>query len=224
MRAAEEQLQSHQHSLAEVEKEVFRIERAAAEKQSRLEILRQLNEEGEGLAKGSQAVLKGLDDPERIRPALAGALVSDLDVDRELHSGAGGGVRSQHARGRLAGCRRWRRRFCGAWSPANLGQAALALPELTRSRATITWSTCPHGAIAWAIDKVDAPATIAPLVRRLLARGRHRGRSRDRLSPEEGTSGPAIRHRRGRIHLHRRRDFWRHRPTLKPSRSSAARS
>ncbi|MDQ6764499.1 MAG: AAA family ATPase, partial [Verrucomicrobiota bacterium] len=76
LRAAEEELQAHQQSFAEAEKESFRIERAIAEKSSRLEILRQLNEEGEGLAKGSQAVLKGLDDPKRIRPALAGALAS----------------------------------------------------------------------------------------------------------------------------------------------------
>jgi hypothetical protein len=41
-----------------------------------LEILQQLNAEGEGLAEGSQAVLRGLDDPARILPALTGALAS----------------------------------------------------------------------------------------------------------------------------------------------------
>jgi chromosome segregation ATPase len=83
LRAAEEQLHAHQQSLSDAEKEAYRFERAIAEKESRLEILRQLNEEGEGLAKGSKAVLKGLADPDRIRPALAGALVASLDVDRE---------------------------------------------------------------------------------------------------------------------------------------------
>ncbi|MEP6956992.1 MAG: AAA family ATPase, partial [Chthoniobacterales bacterium] len=68
LRRAEQHLQAEQETLATTEKEVFRFERSIAEKESRLEILRQLNEEGEGLAKGSQAVLKGLDDPERIRP------------------------------------------------------------------------------------------------------------------------------------------------------------
>ncbi len=43
------------------------IERTLAEKRSSLEILRQLNAEGEGLAQGSQAVLKGMDDPDRFR-------------------------------------------------------------------------------------------------------------------------------------------------------------
>ena len=117
-------------NLADAEKEAFRIERAVAEKQSRLEILQQLNDEGEGLAQGSQAVLKGLDDPERIRPALAGALVSGLDVEREfvpaieaafgrnLHAVVlqDAGLASEILR-HVAGNK--------------LGQAALALPELT---------------------------------------------------------------------------------------------
>ena len=57
-----------------MEKELAAIERGQAEKESRLEILRQLNEEGQGLAQGSQAVLKGLHDRSRFEPALAGAL------------------------------------------------------------------------------------------------------------------------------------------------------
>ncbi len=167
LQAAEEELQSHQQSLAAVEKEAFRIDRTAAEKQSRLEILRQLNEEGEGLAKGSRAVLKGLDDPERIRPALAGALVSNLDVHRDyiraLEAAFG---RNMHAvvlqDARLA------TEILRSVVTGNLGQAALALPELTAIATDDHLVDLPRGAIAWAIDKLEAPATIAPLVRRLL--------------------------------------------------------
>ncbi len=167
LQSAEEQLQVRQHSLGETEKEAIRLERTAAEKQSRLEILRQLNEEGEGLAKGSQAVLKGLDDPERIRPALAGALVSNLDVERDyipaLEAAFG---RNMHAvvlqdatlaneilRGVVEG---------------NFGQAALALPELTAVAPDDHLVDLPQGAIAWAIDKVTVPESLQPLVRRLL--------------------------------------------------------
>lgn len=167
LHAAEKHLQTQQQSLAEAEKETFRIERTIAEKQSRLEILRQLNEEGEGLAKGSQAVLRGLDDPERIRPALAGALVSSLDVDRDyiaaLEAAFGrnmhavvlqdGGLASEILRSLISG---------------NLGQAALAVPELTATASDDHLLDLPEGAIAWAFDKLDAPEAIAPLVRRLL--------------------------------------------------------
>ncbi|MGI9089356.1 MAG: chromosome segregation protein SMC [Chthoniobacterales bacterium] len=167
LQQAEEQLGARQQSLGETEKETIRLERTAAEKQSRLEILRQLNEEGEGLAKGSQAILKGLDDPERIRPALAGALVSNLDVARDfipaLEAAFGrnmhavvlqdAGLTEEILRGVVSG---------------NFGQAALALPELTAVAADDHFLDLPAGALAWAVEKVDAPANLAPLVRRLL--------------------------------------------------------
>src|SRR5207247_1392707 len=68
------------------QRRIAAIERGQAEKESRLEILRQLNEEGEGLGEGSQAVLKGLHPAVagRIKPALAGALVANLDVDQNF--------------------------------------------------------------------------------------------------------------------------------------------
>ncbi len=84
LRQAEERLQQNQAAVANAEKEIARLERLSAEKQARLEVLRQMTEEGEGLEKGSQAVLKGLDDPERIRPAIAGALVASLNVEPEF--------------------------------------------------------------------------------------------------------------------------------------------
>ena len=167
LRSAEEHLHAQQQSLAELEKEAFRFERTIAEKESRLEILRQLNEEGEGLAKGSQAVLKGLDDPDRIRPAIAGALVASLDVDREyvaaLEAAFG---RSMHAvvlqNPELAP------EILRHVASNNLGQAALAMPELTRAAGDDHLVDLPTGAIGWAIEKITVPEALATLVRRLL--------------------------------------------------------
>src|SRR5947207_11286064 len=84
LRQSEERLQRNQAAVAETEKEITRLERTIAEKQARLEVLRQMTEEGHGLEKGSQAVLKGLDDPERIRPVIAGALVASLKVEPQF--------------------------------------------------------------------------------------------------------------------------------------------
>ncbi len=167
LRLAEEQLRARQQELGEAEKDAFRAERAIAEKESRLEILQQLNEEGAGLAQGSQAVLKGLDDPERIRPALAGALVASLDVEGEfvpaLEAALG---RNMHAvvlqDAGLAS--EILRQIAGN----NLGQAALALPQLTAVASDDHLVDLPAGALGWAIEKVKAPAALMPLVRRLL--------------------------------------------------------
>src|SRR5438094_9828878 len=74
-------LREKERLLSEAEQNLAATERTLAEKRSRLDVLRQLNEEGEGLAEGSQAVLKGLDDPDKFRETIAGSLVAHLDVD-----------------------------------------------------------------------------------------------------------------------------------------------
>ena len=167
LRQAQEQLQGQQSALAGAEKEIARFDRAIAEKQARLEVLRQMTEEGEGLEKGSQAVLKGLDNPDRIRPAIAGALVASLNVDPEfvpaLEVAFG---RNMHAvvlqdAALVAEILR-------TLTEKKLGQTALAIPGLAADLPSHRPSDLPAGAIAWAIDKVDAPESVAPLVRNLL--------------------------------------------------------
>ncbi len=141
-------------------------ERALAERQSRLEILQQLNAEGAGLTEGSQAVLRGLDDPERILPALKGALASLIEVDEDfiptIEAALG---RNLHAivlrNDALAG------EIIATLTTRKLGQTALITPELTAS-AEVVAQELPPGALGWATEKVHAPAELEPLVRHLL--------------------------------------------------------
>jgi chromosome segregation protein len=167
LRRAEEQHAQHESSLAQAEKEIARVDRVIAEKQARLEVLRQMTEEGEGLEKGSQAVLKGLDDPDRIRPAIGGALVANLNVDQEfipaLEAAFG---RAMHAvvlnDAMLAA------EIFQTLTKDRSGQAALAIPDWSADVPNPSTSKLPKGALAWAIEKVEAPAALAPIVRRLL--------------------------------------------------------
>jgi chromosome segregation protein len=167
LRDSEEQQRQHQSNLAGAEREIGRVDRVIAEKQARLEVLRQMTEEGEGLEKGSQAVLKGLNDPDRIRPAIAGALVANLNVDREfipaLEAAFG---RAMHAvvlqKTGLAA------EIFQTLTENKSGQAALAIPEWSANVSDAPTGNLPEGALAWAIEKVDAPESLAPIVRRLL--------------------------------------------------------
>ncbi|HEV2803303.1 MAG TPA: chromosome segregation protein SMC [Chthoniobacterales bacterium] len=167
LRAAEERLQENQARVAGAEKEIARLERTIAEKQARLEVLRQMTEEGHGLEKGSQAVLKGLDDPERLRPALAGALVSSLNVDSEfvpaLEAALG---RNMHAV--VLRDADFAAQIFEQLNAQKLGQAALAIAELSTAAHESGSAELPAGALAWAIDKIDAPAEWQSLVRNLL--------------------------------------------------------
>jgi chromosome segregation protein len=167
LRAAEERLHENQARVATAEKEIARLERTIAEKQARLEVLRQMTEEGHGLEKGSQAVLKGLDDPERMRPAIAGALVASLDVEPEfvpaLEAALGRNLHAVVLRDADRAAEIFQQ-----LTTQKLGQAALAIAELSAAAGETASPDLPRGAIAWAIDKVDAPAELQTLVRNLL--------------------------------------------------------
>ena len=69
--------------LATVEGELRQAQRAVSDKESRIEVLQALLESGEGFSSGTQAVLKGLDNPEFFLPSLQGALAAGIEVEPE---------------------------------------------------------------------------------------------------------------------------------------------
>jgi chromosome segregation protein len=72
--AAQETRQAAETALNAVSKEAAGIE-------SRVEVLRQLQEQGEGFDEGTQAVLRGLDNPQLFKPAIHGALADHIQVE-----------------------------------------------------------------------------------------------------------------------------------------------
>jgi len=165
--SAETNLRRHQELLVEAEKNLATAERALAERQSRLEVLRQLNEEGAGLAEGSQALLKGIDDPARFRPAITGSLVSQLDVDPKFISAIEAALgRNLHAV--ILKNPEVAQEIILRLTKNKLGQAALFIPQIGPPSDDSTKRILPQDAIAWAVDKVAAPKSLELLVRQLL--------------------------------------------------------
>jgi chromosome segregation protein len=164
--SAEEMLARQQQELRAAETALIASERTLAERQSRLEILQQLNAEGAGLTEGSQAVLRGLDDPDRFLPTLTGALATLIEVDQDfiptIEAALG---RNLHAivlrNDDLA------HEIIATLTAKKLGQTALITPEFTAS-AEVVAQELPPGALGWAMDKVRAPAELQPLVKHLL--------------------------------------------------------
>jgi chromosome segregation protein len=153
--------------LAQAEQHLAVLERTLAEKRSRLDVLRQLNQEGEGLAQGSQALLKGTHSSAKIREAIAGSLVAQLDVDPKFIQAIEAALgRNLHAiilkDAKLAS------EIIESLKKNKLGQAALLIPELTAPARKPAGTVLPKGALAWAIDKLAAPQPLEPLVRQLL--------------------------------------------------------
>jgi chromosome segregation protein len=167
VQTGDEKLRQHQQLVASIEKELAAIERGQAEKESRLEILRQLNEEGEGLAQGSQAVLKGLHDRSRIKPALAGALVANLDVDQNFIPAIEAAL-GRNLQAIVLKDAQLAPEIISALKEKKLGQAALVVPHLGNGITKHRGKRDPEKSLGWAIDKVKAPEPLAPLVAQLL--------------------------------------------------------
>jgi chromosome segregation protein len=163
----EASLHKKEELLSQAEQNLAGLERTLAGKRSRLDVLRQLNAEGEGLTEGSQAVLKGIDDAEKFREAIAGSLVAHFDVDPKFIPAIEAALgRNLHAivlkNADLAS------EIIGQLKKKKLGQAALLIPNLTKAVQRSRGEVLPEGALAWATEKLVAPRSLEPVVRQLL--------------------------------------------------------
>jgi chromosome segregation protein len=163
----ETSLREKEKLLAQAEQDLATLDRTLAEKQSRLDVLRQLNEEGEGLAEGSQALLKGVNGPEKFRGAIAGSLLAQLDVDPKFIQAIEAALgRNLHTV--ILKDEKVVSEIIGHLKKKKLGHAALLIPQLTASAPQPAQKVLPPEALAWATDKVRAPKPLEALVSRLL--------------------------------------------------------
>jgi chromosome segregation protein len=153
--------------LAQAERDLAMLHRTLAERRSRLDVLRQLNEEGEGLAEGSQALLKRRDGPEEFRDAVAGSLVAQLDVDPKFIQAIEAALgRNLHAI--ILKDAKVVSEIIAHLRKKKLGHAALLIPKLTGIASQPKQKGLPADALAWATDKVKAPKPLEALVTSLL--------------------------------------------------------
>jgi chromosome segregation protein len=163
----EASLREKEKLLAQAEQDLATLHHTLAEKRSRLDVLRQLNEEGEGLAEGSQALLKGVDGPEEFRDAIAGSLVAQLDVDPKFIQAIEAALgRNLHAV--ILKDAKVVSEIIGRLKKKKLGHAALLIPKLTAAAPQPAQKVLPPEALAWATDKVRAPKPLDATVTRLL--------------------------------------------------------
>jgi chromosome segregation protein len=127
--SADTALRAAQVKLGEVERELRDAQRLLAEKESKAEVLRQLVESGEGFGEGTQAVLRGLDNPEFFKPAVVGALAQLIEVQpeyvRAVEAALNGHLQAVVMKDTMVA-----EAVIKALSEQKLGRATLALREL----------------------------------------------------------------------------------------------
>ncbi len=150
------------------ETELNAANRTLAELESKLEVLRQLTEAGEGFGEGTQAMLRGLDNPDFFKPAMHGALASFIEVEARfipaVEAALGGNLQAIVFK-----------------DPAVAEAAVLTLGGKKLGRAAVVprdWLGGPHvfsaailpeGALAWACDSIRVTDPAGELARQLLA-------------------------------------------------------
>lgn len=140
-----------------------------ARKQSRLDVLRQLLLEGEGLEEGTQAVLKGLDNPELYQGTVRGLLASHLQVDPAFHKAIEAAL-GHHLHTILVADSAVAESILETLTETRRGRVTLLAEDLAPSPRNESLESVPKGAIAWALDKVKGPKSLHNLLHSLLAR------------------------------------------------------
>jgi len=167
---AETVVRTTQAELSLLDKDLHTESRRLSERESKLDVLRQLNADGAGFSEGTQAVLKGLDDPSFYKPAILGALAQFLEVGTAhivpIEAALGQNLQAIVMKDTLVA-----EAIAKTLYTKKLGRASLALRPLwnTPSSSESASLTLPVGALGWAADKVKCQPDVEPLVRQLLA-------------------------------------------------------
>ena len=165
----EGQLRMAQMSLSTGEGELRQVQRLFSEKEGRLEVLKGLLESGEGFSAGTQAVLKGLDNPDFFLPAIQGALAQFIDVDPEYVAAAeavlGAGLQAVVMKDTQAAAH-----IVKTLRAHKGGRAVLALEDLDAAFDHVqnTDLKLPEGALCWLIHKIKPQPGAQRLIERLV--------------------------------------------------------
>ncbi len=164
----EKELQEAEMELAATAKRLQASARLHGERSSRAQVLRQLLAEGEGLEKGTQAVLKGLHNPTHFKSGTRGLLSRFLDVERSfipaIEASLGTNLHAVLVANTLLA-----EEIIGALTQNQLGEAVILPEDLLPLTSETQMLTLPEGALSWALDKVAVRDSVRPLVHQLLA-------------------------------------------------------
>ena len=159
---------NQQKTLQEVVADIARKQRSLAERESKLEVLSQLNREGEGLSSGTQAVLRGLNDPQLFRSSVLGVLANFLEVGSEFVPAVEAAL-EHHLQVVLVADRDVAEAISRQLTKIKEGRAGVISVDAVSRLAPVQIQTLPGEAIGWALDRVHARPEVAPLVNQLLA-------------------------------------------------------
>lgn len=138
-----------------------------AQRSARLDAVKQLVASGEGFAKGTQNLLKGLDSPAEFTPSIEGILASFIHADdtaaRAIEAALGAKLQTV-----LVSDSAIAETLIERLTEKKLGQAAILAKDLIPTPSGTQIETLPTGATAWALDKLKSEPHVAAIIEQLL--------------------------------------------------------
>ena len=140
-----------------------------ARRAARFEAVRQLVDSGEGFEKGTRSVLQGLDQPDRFKPGIHGALASFMEVDNTCARAIEAALGS-HLQAVVVQDQAIAEAIIERLTEKQLGLAAVLPESFVPHAAGTQMEALPEGATAWALDRIKSDKRIAGVIERLLER------------------------------------------------------
>lgn len=143
------------------------LQRNLTQRKSRLEIIEQLLQKGEGLSAGTQKVISGLDNPEVYSVGVRGLLASSIEVDPEYITAIEAALKD-HLQAVLLTESELAAQIIDRLTDHKMGRAALVPHDFCNLRHASDRELLPAGAITWATDKVRVKTGVQGLIDHLL--------------------------------------------------------
>ena len=144
-----------------------KFHRELAQKESRLQVLKALLVDGEGLGKGTQAVLDNLKNNEQNQLKAYGLLSSFIEVDPDYIPAIEAAL-GAHLQSILVSDEIVAENAIETLSRNRLGRASIVPENFVAPASARQLMTLPSGVEAWAIDKVRSAETVSSLIEQLL--------------------------------------------------------
>lgn len=134
---------------------------------SRLDVLRLLVDSGEGFEKGTQSVLKGLDEPGFFLNGVRGVLASLIEVKKEFTVAVESAL-GNHLQAVLVTDSKYANAIVERLTDKKLGAATIIPEDFVPAPSADHKKSIPEGGLSWAINQVKADAKIAGVIERFL--------------------------------------------------------
>ncbi|MFO1483035.1 MAG: chromosome segregation protein SMC [Verrucomicrobiaceae bacterium] len=148
--------------------ELNELQRSVTQRKSRLEVIEQLLQKGEGLAEGTQNVLRGLDNPEVYSTGVRGLLASSIEVTDSAFIPAVEAALRDHLQAVLLTESELAAQIVDRLNDHKMGRATLFPQDFCNLHRNGDRELMPAGAIAWATDKVRVKTGVQSLIDHLL--------------------------------------------------------